>query len=118
MARGEHPNSQANLIKNSERTPKERQEQARKAGKASGEARAIYKSLNADLREQCDDATIKAINGRLLQMAKHGNLKAYELLRDGLGEKPTEKHEVTVTDDSMREMHEFFQRADNAPVKE
>lgn len=89
-----------------------------KAQEKSVEARTTYKSLNADLREQCDDATIKAINGRLLQMAKHGNLKAYELLRDGLGEKPTEKHEVTVTDDSMREMHEFFQRADNAPVKE
>ena len=118
MPRGDNPNSRANLIKNSDRTPKERQEQARKAGKASGEARAVYKSLNADLREQCDDATIKAINERLLQMAKHGNLKAYELLRDGLGEKPTEKHEVTVTDDSMREMDEFFKRTGNEPSEE
>lgn len=118
MARGEHPNSQANLIKNSERTPKERQEQARKAGKASGEARAVYKSLNADLREQCDEETLRAINDRLLQMAKHGNLRAYELVRDGLGEKPTEKHEVTINDDSMREMDEFFQRADNEPAEE
>lgn len=118
MARGMHPNSQANLIKNSDRTPKERQEQARKAGKASGEARAIYKSLNQDLREQCDEETLRAINDRLLQMAKHGNLRAYELVRDGLGEKPTEKHEVTINDDSMREMDEFFQRADNEPAEE
>lgn len=118
MARGDNPNSRANLIKNSDRTPKERQEQARKAGKASGEARAVYKSLNADLREQCDEETLRAINDRLLQMAKHGNLRAYELVRDGLGEKPTEKHEVTINDDSMREMDEFFQRADNEPAEE
>ena len=118
MARGDNPNSRANLIKNSDRTPKERQEQARKAGIASGEARAVYKSLNADLREQCDEETLRAINDRLLQMAKHGNLRAYELVRDGLGEKPTEKHEVTVNDDSMREMDEFFQRADNEPAEE
>lgn len=118
MARGDNPNSRANLIKNSDRTPKERQEQARKAGKASGEARAVYKSLNADLREQCDEETLRAINDRLLQMAKHGNLRAYELVRDGLGEKPTEKHEVTINDDSMREMDEFFQRADKEPAEE
>jgi hypothetical protein len=118
MARGDNPNSRANLIKNSDRTPKERQEQARKAGKASGEARAVYKSLNADLREQCDEETLRAINDRLLQMAKHGNLRAYELVRDGLGEKPTEKHEVTINDDSMREMDEFFKRADNEPAEE
>ena len=51
-------------------------------------------------------------------MAKHGNLRAYELVRDGLGEKPTEKHEVTINDDSMREMDEFFKRADNEPAEE
>lgn len=118
MARGEHPNSRANLKPFNELTESERRKMASKAGKASGEARAVYKSLNQDLREQCDDATIKAINERLLQMAKHGNLKAYELLRDGLGEKPTEKHEVTVTDDSMREMDEFFKRTGNEPAEE
>lgn len=118
MARGDNPNSRANLIKNSDRTPKERQEQARKAGKASGEARAVYKSLNADLREQCTAEKLAKINDRLLQMAEHGNLRAYELVRDGLGEKPTEKHEVTINDDSMREMDEFFKRADNEPAEE
>lgn len=114
MARGEHPNSRANLAKGHQFNA----ETARKAQQKSAETKRAYKSLNADLREQCDDATIKAINERLLQMAKHGNLKAYELLRDGLGEKPTEKHEVTVTDDSMREMDEFFKRTGNEPAEE
>lgn len=118
MARGMHPNSQANLIQNTERTSEEIRANCVKAGKASGEARAVYKSLNADLREQCTPERLAKINERVLQMAEHGNLRAYELVRDGLGEKPTEKHEVTVTDDSMREMNEFFQRADNAPAEE
>ena len=118
MARGMHPNSQANLIQNTERTSEEIRANCVKAGKASGEARAVYKSLNADLRERCDEETLGAINDRLLQMAKHGNLRAYELIRDGLGEKPTEKHEVTINDDSMREMDEFFKRTDNVSAEE
>ena len=113
MARGEHPNSRANLAKGHPFN----EETARKAQEKSAETKRVFKSLNQDLREQCDDGTIKAINERLLQMAKHGNLKAYELIRDGLGEKPTEKHEVTVNDDSMREMDEFFKRADNDPAE-
>lgn len=118
MARGMHPNSQANLIQNTERTPKEIRDNCVKAGKASGEARAVYKSLNQDLRERCTPERLAKINERLLQMAEHGNLRAYELARDGLGEKPTEKHEVTINDDSMREMDEFFKRADNGPAEE
>lgn len=90
MPRGDNPNSRANLIRNSERTPKQRKKQATKAGIASGEARAVYKSLNADLREQATPERIAKINNRLLSMAEHGNLKAYELIRDGLGEKPKE----------------------------
>ena len=90
MPRGDNSNSRANLIRNSERTPKQRKKQATKAGIASGEARAVYKSLNADLREQATPERIAKINNRLLSMAEHGNLKAYELIRDGLGEKPKE----------------------------
>ena len=30
-------------------------------------------------------------------MAKHGNLHAYELIRDGLGEKPNDKTSVNMT---------------------
>lgn len=118
MARGDNPNSRANLNKAYGGKGGFDTESARKAKKKSDEAKAVYKSLNADLREQCDEETLRAINDRLLQMAKHGNLRAYELVRDGLGEKPTEKHEVTINDDSMREMDEFFQRADNEPAEE
>lgn len=102
MARGEHPNSRANLKPFTELTEKEQRKIARAGGKASGEARAVYKSLNADLREQATPEVLADINKRLLQMAKHGNLKAYELLRDGLGEKPVEKHEQNVAFNSEK----------------
>jgi hypothetical protein len=85
MPRGDNPNSRANLKKLS---PKEARKNGKKGGIASVEARAVYKSLNADLREQATPERIARINNRLLSMAEHGNLRAYELVRDGLGEKP------------------------------
>ncbi|HCI73382.1 MAG TPA: hypothetical protein DHV42_02440 [Lachnospiraceae bacterium] len=87
MPRGDNPNSRKNLKRLS---PKEARENGKKGGVASAETRAVYKSLNADLRERCTPERIGKINERLLSMAEHGNLKAYELIRDGLGEKPKE----------------------------
>ena len=95
MPRGSNPNSKANLISNSERTPNERKKQAMKAGKASGESRRLKKTLTESLKELCTPEAINEINQKILLMAKRGNLKAYELIRDGLGEKPTDKLEVT-----------------------
>ena len=91
MPRGDNPNSRKNLIVNSERTPEERKEQAKKAGIASGKARALKKTLNESLKELCTPDVLNEINQRLIQMAKHGNLKAYEILRDGLGENQKDK---------------------------
>lgn len=95
MPRGSNPKSKDNLIKKSDRTPSERRESARKAGKASGKARALKKTLTESLKELCTPEEINEMNRRVLMMAKHGNLKAYELIRDGLGEKPTDKVEIT-----------------------
>jgi hypothetical protein len=35
------------------------------------------------------------MNEKLIAQAERGNLRAYELIRDGLGEKPSDKLEVT-----------------------
>ncbi len=94
MPRGEHPNSRANL----KRGKKFNADTARKAGQKSVDAKTVYKSLNADLREQCTPDRISRINARLISMAEHGNLRAYELVRDGLGEKPKETVGVAVED--------------------
>lgn len=95
-----------NLKSNSERTPKERQELARKAGKASGKARRAKKTM----REMLDYLLEKEINNKqgekvntqeaitlaLLKQALNGNVKAYEVIRDTIGEKPTEQHKVII----------------------
>lgn len=110
MPRGQNPKSKANLIVNSERTPKQRREQASKAGKASGEARAIYASLNDDLRECCTPERIRKMNERIISMAEHGNLRAYELIRDGLGEKPQSKVHLSSQQDDMAKMEEILRQ--------
>jgi hypothetical protein len=99
---GEIMNDQ-NLIPNNQRTPKERRDNARKAGIASGKAR----KEKADLRKMCQmvlemdikgkDGTMKsgaeAITLAQLQKALKGDAKAYEVLRDTAGQKPVEKVE-------------------------
>lgn len=110
MPRGENPKSKANLIVNSERTPKQRREQASKAGKASGEARAIYASLNDDLRECCTPERVRKMNERIISMAEHGNLRAYELIRDGLGEKPQSRVQISSQQEDMAKMEEILRQ--------
>lgn len=92
MPRGDNPNSRANL--KVIRSEKEAREKGKKGGIASGESRAFYKSLNETLREQCTPEDMIEMNRKVIAMAKRGNLRAYELIRDGLGEKPGEKIEL------------------------
>lgn len=98
MPRGSSPNSRKNLIANTERTPKQIKERNSKAGKESGKVRSAFKSLNEDLREQLTPEIINQINQRIISLAKSGNLKAYELIRNGIGEDPAKKVELSGTD--------------------
>ena len=107
--------NEQNLIPNSERTPSERRENARKAGKASGEARRRKKTLKEQMelllslpvKDESTKAFIEslgidsdvinnsmAITLSMYQEALKGNTKAYELIRDTLGEKPTDKLQI------------------------
>lgn len=98
MPRGSSPNSRKNLISNSERTPKERKKQAQKAGIASGEVRAAYASLRESLKERCTPERMARMNERLISMAEHGNIAAWRLIMQALGEDPAQKIEVTGAD--------------------
>lgn len=101
-----------NLKPNTERTPKERSELARKAGKASGKARRQRKEFrellelalsqpNAD-NPEVDNWTVAT--AALLQKAMGGDVRAWEVMRDTLGQKPVEEtrileSEITITID-------------------
>ena len=97
---------------NSRRTREQHSEDSKKGGKASGEARRRERTLKETLEkmlslpindeqtksfiqnlgfndEELDNKT--AITVAMYQEALKGNVKAYELIRDTLGEKPTDK---------------------------
>lgn len=96
-----------------ERTPSEQVEIAKKGGIASGEARREKKLL----KELLEDALSKGtetdneyvnITLALIREANRGNVKAYEVIRDTLGQKPIDKVEHSgaipvVIDDDIRE---------------
>lgn len=66
----------------------------RKAGIASGEARRARKTLKETLVMMLEEGnTQNDITLALLQKALNGDTKAYEVIRDTVGEKPTDKIE-------------------------
>lgn len=81
-----------NLKSNSERTPSERQELAQKAGQASGRKRRERKALKEELLLLLSKGQIqKKISLALLEKAATGDVKAFEVIRDTIGEKPVDK---------------------------
>lgn len=116
MPRGEHPNSRANLKPFEKGLPEKHQREIQQKGV---EKASQVRSLNADLREQCSDEVIEEINKRIINMAKKGNLKAYELIRDGLGEKPNDKVDLSILEDeSARKAREYFADQYNKGIEE
>lgn len=115
--------NEQNLKSNSERTPKERKDLARKAGKKSGEARRAKKTMREMLEmllekqiENPDEkgkkqTTLEAISVSLIQKALQGNVKAFEVLRDTIGQKPVEKVEVNNSElvkQGLNKINEYF----------
>lgn len=87
-----------NLKSNSERTPEERKELARKAGKASGKKRAERKTLKEELLLLLTNGnTQEKISVALIEKALQGDIKAFEVIRDTVGEKPVTKQEIDGT---------------------
>lgn len=84
-------------------------ERAKNAGKRSGKARGERKTLREDLlallREEITDknsgrtmGTQAALSAALIKQALSGNTKAYEIIRDTIGEKPTENFMLVASD--------------------
>jgi hypothetical protein len=91
-----------NLKPNTERTPKERSELARKAGKASGKARRQRKEFRELLELALSQPNVDnpdvdnwtVATAALLQKAMGGDVRAWEVMRDTLGQKPVEETRV------------------------
>lgn len=80
------------------RTKKEARERGRNGGIKSGEVRARRKTLREELLlllEQGD--TQSKLSLSIIQEAMKGNTKAFEVIRDTIGEKPKENISVGVS---------------------
>lgn len=86
-----------NLVDLRDRTTEEQREIARKGGIASGKARAARKTLKEELLLLLAQGnTQEKISLSLIQEAMQGNTKAFEVIRDTVGEKPVDKLEADV----------------------
>lgn len=80
------------LVLNSALTPEERKERARKAGRASGAARRARKTLREELLALLSDGDTQArISLAMIAKAEGGSERAFEVIRDTIGEKPSEE---------------------------
>ena len=108
MPKGDNPNSRANLLKGvehqfkqGEKKPKEEVEQ-REATKAR--KRSFKEEFEAELAAMVKDkngnmtTTKNAISKMAVQKAMKGDLRALELIRDTIGEKPVENITIANVD--------------------
>lgn len=102
-------------VYNSLRTPEERHEIAVKAGKASAQARRVYKTQRELIRQilatQTDDPELleqlkeMGFNGTFAcaavlaaaRKAQNGDIEALRYLRDTVGEKPTDQYNLGIS---------------------
>lgn len=105
-------NCPENIINaNKNRTPSKRRENARKAGKASGEARRQKRDLklaiDALLEKEYTDKMGNSLSGaevialKQMEKAMKGDWRAFQLLRDTAGQKPVEKIMVSEVEPSV-----------------
>lgn len=85
------------------RTKREARRRGKKGGIASGKVRKENKLLKNMLQEALDKETKTGtfavdITIALIKQAKKGNVRAYEVIRDTLGQKPIEKLKVENTE--------------------
>ena len=77
---------------------KEARERGRKGGLASVEASRKRKSLKEELLLMLEDEELQqSVAIALIKQAQNGNVKAFGMLRDTIGEAPVEKVQTTQT---------------------
>lgn len=86
-------------------------------GKKSAQARAEKKLIKDRILERMNATDWDEYIDGIIERAKESKADA-EFLRDTIGEKPVEKQEISVTDESSREMYEYFARTSEAPAEE
>ena len=82
----------------SEQNREEAKKNGRKGGIASGKARRKRKTLKGELLLMLEDEEVqKSVAVALINQAQKGDVKAFGMLRDTIGEAPVEKVQSTQT---------------------
>lgn len=82
------------------KSTKEARERGKKGGIASGKARKERKALKEELLLLLSQGnTQEKISLSLIKEAMKGNTKAFEVIRDTIGEKPMDKLEADINSD-------------------
>ena len=98
--------NEENLIPFNQLTEEEQRKIARMGGIASGESRRKRKTLKEELLLLLSEGdTQEKISLSLIKQALEGNTKAFEIIRDTVGEKP--KEEIEVTDVTSKKFDEI-----------
>lgn len=102
------PTNPQNLIPQSKKSPEERSKIAKMGGIASGEAKRRKKTfreaMEAILETEVLDKNgnkidlLTAISAKQIEKANKGDTKAFEVIRDTIGQKPVERVEITEWD--------------------
>ena len=80
----------------------EARERGRKGGLASGEARRKRKTLKEELLLMLSDGeTQQSVTLALIEKAMSGDTKAFEVIRDTIGEKPVDKVMISDVEPSV-----------------
>lgn len=102
-------------IKKGELTKEEAKRRGQKGGKKSGEARRQKKQLRDDLEVLLSTVkNNKSVQEKvclaLIEKAIKGDVRAFEVIRDTIGEKPIEKHQV-VDKEKIEKVHKELEEA-------
>ncbi len=91
-----------NLVPVNTRSKEDQRKIRSKAGKKSGEVRRKRKQLREELLALLSAGnTQKNISLALIDQALNGNVKAFETIRDTIGEKPVEKVVMSEVDPNV-----------------
>ncbi len=96
-------------------TTEEARDRGRKGGKKSGEVRAQRKLLKDELLSLLDkkiegenSTARKAMSAALVAKAINGDTDAFKVIRDTIGEKPTETIKLGADEETIAKMDAFF----------
>lgn len=109
--------NEQNLVSLATRSQRERTEIAKKGQPASVKARKENKLIKDRILERMGEGDWDTMIDNLINRAMETD-KAFEILRDTVGQKPSEKVDLSIEDESARAIDDYFAGKYNKPSGE